>query len=483
MSACCLFLLLLAGPATATAAAPPGDHLAAARRARAAGDAGETRRLYEEVLKDDPRNPELALEFAEALLDTNDAATAGRVLAILVAAQPDRPGPRRALARALLALGKPDEAVEHARRAARLDPKNLEGTTLLGFALVAANRPGEAVASFRLVLAAHPHDRDAHGGLAMAYAALGDPRAEKEFQTVLAAAPEARYFWQYADYLWRSHETERGNLQMEKALAAAPGDPRLLAAFGVELLDQGRFEDAARRLREAREAGNTSPALLTQLGSAEIENSRFDEAERILREAVAAAPDEASARHRLGVLLILVGKPEAARAELVRATELDKNAALSWLDLGRAEEAAGNLDAAEAAYRRALEIQPDLSRALYLLGLLLSRGDRKDEGREKMALYQAAYEKEQSRRQVETSRRAGINLGWVELRQKRFRKALSLFERYPDEAEALRGAAEALSALGRRREALAALERAFVRAPEDRGIAWRLLEERRKGKS
>ncbi len=96
---------------------------------------------------------------------------------------------------------------------------------------------------------------------------------------------------------------------------------------------------------------------------------------------------------------------------------------------------------------------------------------------------QAAYEREQGRRQEETSRAAEINLGWVELRQRRFEKALAQFERHPDDAEALRGAAEALSALKRRREAIAALERALVLKPEDRAISWRLREERGKPRS
>src|SRR2546423_1425101 len=137
MSACCLFLVLLAGPGAperAVESPRPAGVLEEARKARAAGDAKETRRLYEQALSRDPRNPALALEFAEALLDANDPAAAGRILAVLVSAEPDRPGPRRALARALLALGKVDEALVHARRAARLDPKNLDGMTLLGFA-------------------------------------------------------------------------------------------------------------------------------------------------------------------------------------------------------------------------------------------------------------------------------------------------------------------------------------------------------------
>src|SRR5947207_2180860 len=109
MSASCLFLvLLLAGPQAPVPAQgpPPAGVLDEARKARAAGDVPETRRLYEQALSRDPRNPNLALEFAEALLDANDPAAAGRILAVLVAAEPDRPGPRRALARSLLARGK-----------------------------------------------------------------------------------------------------------------------------------------------------------------------------------------------------------------------------------------------------------------------------------------------------------------------------------------------------------------------------------------
>ena len=487
MPLCCLLLLFLSRPGVAPAPPEPSrqvaDLVGAARKARASGDLKEARRLYEEALSRDPKSGLLALELAETLQDAGDAARAERILSRLVALAPDRPAPRRALARALLALGRSEEALEHARAAAERDPKNVDGATLLGFAFVASGRPEQAVACFRRALSARPRDRNARGGLAMAYASLSDSRAEKEFETVLAAAPEARYHWQYAEYLWKSRDVERGNRQMEKALEASRGDAVLLEAYGNQLFEQGRFPEAARRLTEARAAGASSPDLLFELGSAELENSHFEDAERLLREAIAAAPERVEARHRLGVLLLLVGKPEAARQELAPVAEQSKSSAGPWFDLGRAEEALGHLDAAESAYRRALQIEPENSRALYLLGLVLSRQGRAEESRREMALYQAAYEREQGRRQEETSRAAEINLGWVELKQMKFEKALARFERHPDDAEALRGAAEALSALKRRREAIAALERALVLKPEDRAISWRLREERGKPRS
>src|SRR5262249_50398719 len=209
----------------------------------------------------------------------------------LVSLAPARAAPHRALARAQLALGKPAPALEHAKAAATLEPKNGEGTILLGFAQLAGGQPEDAVASFRRALAGRPGDRDARGGLAMSHAALSDPRARAEFETVLAAKPEARYYWQFAEYLWKIRDVERGNAQMEKALEAARGDAVLLAAYGMQLFEQERFPDAARRLKEARAAGQTDYEVVYQLGSAELEQSHFEEAERILREAIAAEPN------------------------------------------------------------------------------------------------------------------------------------------------------------------------------------------------
>ena len=481
-------LLLVVAGATVTpppapardARAPVAEAATAARKARSQGDLEAARRLYLEALRLDPASGVLALELGETCLDAGDAAAAERVLSRLVAAAPDRAPPRRALARALLALGRPEAALEQARAAAEIEPKSLDGMVLLGFSMVASGRPEDAVAVFRRALARRPKDRDAHGGLAMAYAALSDPRAAAEFETVLAQKAEARYHYQFAEYLWRVGDPDRGNLQMEKALDASRGDGVLLEAYGMQLFDQGKFPECARRLKEARAAGRNDYDLISTLGSAELENSHFDEAERILREAVAAAPDRPEARHRLGVLLLLAGKPAEARQELARLVELDTSAQ-PRMDLARAEEALGNLDAAEAAYRRALEISPDLARARYLYGVLLSRRGRTEESRRELALYQAAYDREQAERQKQSSAKAEIAMGWVLLRQRKFENALARFQRHPDHADALRGEAEAFSALGRRREALAALERALVLKPDDRAIAWRLREERQKG--
>ena len=379
----------------------------------------------------------------------------------------------------LLATGRPEEALAHARRAAQIDPGNPLADLLIGYGLLATEKPEEAIAAFQRVLAIHPESVEARGGVAMSYGVMGDPRAEKEFAAVLAAVPrDRRYHRQFAEYLWREGETGRGNREMERAIHLGPSDPILRLDYGKQLHEQGRFLDAARQLERARDAGAQDPSLLYLLGSAELENAHFPQAERWLSEAIASAPSRTDARQLLGLLFLLQGRADDARRQLVKAAETDPDSAAIQLDLGRAAEAQGDLPAAEAAYRSALTKETQLFRVHYLLGALLSRQRRLDEARQELALYDKAYREDQARLQREGSLHAELNLGRAELHKGRLAEALSQFERHPSNVEALRGAAAALSRQGRHVEAAAKLERALLLAPDDRRLRYEIGRER-----
>jgi tetratricopeptide (TPR) repeat protein len=383
-------------------------------------------------------------------------------------------------ARALLGSGHPVEALPHARLAAVLDPKNADSQTLWGYALLATGGLEEATGAFDRALAISPGLLEARAGLAQAYGFLGDARAELEFAAVLKAAPgQPRYRKLYAEFLWNKGEAVRGNREMEKALELAPAAAGLRLEYGMELHAQGRFVDAARELARARKDGATDPILLYDLGSAELENGNFPAAERWLKEAIAQAPKDAAPRQILGLVYLVTGRPAEARKELQAGAAADPSSAAMQLDLGRATEALGDLAGAEAAYRRALELSPGLYRVHYLLGALLSRQRRTEEARAEMALYEKAYQEEQSRVYQEASLRVELNLGWTLLHQGNLDDALVQFERHPDQLEALRGSAEALSRMGRHAEAVAALEKALVLAPEDRTLRYAIARERR----
>ncbi len=251
---------------------------------------------------------------------------------------------------------------------------------------------------------------------------------------------------------------------MESLLAAAPAGFRLKlrTEYAASLMEQQRFTQAARELERIWKDGARDYEVVLFLGASLGQIGRFDEAVRRLREAIAIAPEKLPAHHILGRILLLQQKPEEAVVELERAAALQPDSAGIQLDLGSAYEAAKKPDKAEAAYREALRLDETLTRAHYNLGTLLARTGRREEAAQHIAVYQAAFQKEQEAAFRGGSRKAELNLGWVALRNGQPERALEQFERHPDDPDALKGAARALVQLGRDAEAFQKYERALA---------------------
>ncbi|HEU5250128.1 MAG TPA: tetratricopeptide repeat protein [Thermoanaerobaculia bacterium] len=324
-----------------------------------------------------------------------------------------------------------------------------------------------------------PSDAAGLAELAAKYAEVEDPRAAEAYERAIAAAPgNLPLRVEFAEFLWHIRELDRGNSQMEAVIRRAPDNLKLKAHYGANLAAQGKYGQASEQLEAARRGGFDNADVLYYLGSALWETGQLDLAAARLSEAAAKAPQKAAIRHRLGRLLIFQGQPAAAVTELSRASELDPTSAEVLLDLGRALEASREIARAEAAYRRALELDPEGSLGHYLLGTLLARSGRREEAAEHVAHYRKAFQNEQERRFRAGSRQAELNLGWTKLKERRFEEALAQFNRHPDDVEALRGASQALSALGRHAEAVRALERARSLAPENPALRYALDRER-----
>ncbi len=393
---------------------------------------------------------------------------------------------RRLYAKALddLRGGRSREAAAGAAHVAELDPKNPRVWVLLGLARVASGDTAQAISAFERAVALAPADRVALAGLASVYGSVSDPRAFEAYERAIAAdATNLPLRAEYAEFLWGARRYERGNAEMDRVLEAAPRNTRLRVHYGLSLADQGQYAEAVRQFEAARRAGDSSAEVVLYLGTSLWQAGRLEEATSKLREAAALAPGEAEPRHRLGTLLILRGEPAEAAATLQEAARLAPDSAPIALDLGRALEAAGRTKEAEAAYRRALSLDPDLSVAHYTLGTLLSRTARREEAEKELAVYRRDFRQKEERRFQNSSRAAELALGRTLLESGKLEEALAQFAHLPDDAEALRGSAEALSRLGRHAEAVAALERARRLEPDNTALAWQLDREREKIKS
>ncbi len=336
-----------------------------------------------------------------------------------------------------------------------------------------------AAGAYERALAAEPRSLAALYGLASAYAALGDRRAEDTYRRVLAADPSdgpARLG--LAELYWEQGRVEDGNAQMEKLLARDPYNTRLRGRYAEVLMGQQRFVQAAAELGRLCGAGACDAGRMQQWAEALLETGRFDASAAAWRKAIAAQSAQASSYYGLGRLLLLKGDAAGAAEALSRAASLEPGAAGIRVEYGRALEALGRHGPAEEQYREALSLDPQMPRAHYALGTLLARTSRSEEARAEIALYQASFDGEQKRRQRESSRRARLALAWTELSAGRAEEALRIFEDLPEDPETLRGRAAALSALSRHAEAARALEAALALTPGDARLAWALSRER-----
>jgi Flp pilus assembly protein TadD len=104
--------------------------------------------------------------------------------------------------------------------------------------------------------------------------------------------------------------------------------------------------------------------------SAAIQQGRLQTAENLAREQLRAYPTDENILTLLGLSVQMQGRPNDAALFFQELTRLQPDAAIHWNNLGSVLRAAGQGEAAEAAYRRALALAPRDSHVLENLGLL-----------------------------------------------------------------------------------------------------------------
>ncbi|PYQ04365.1 MAG: hypothetical protein DMF82_10835 [Acidobacteria bacterium] len=164
------------------------------------------------------------------------------------------------------------------------------------------------------------------------------------------------------------------------ALAAVAASPPAGAKLErARMLERaGSYGWAMDLYLEALEAAHGDEGAYEGLVRVALKSGRVAEAERFLRER-AAGPAPVSARIALGLLAHNRDQPAEALESLAAAAQADPRSMRAVLLGAEVQEATGNLDAAEALARRALEISPGDAEAEGMLATAsLARG-RTDE--------------------------------------------------------------------------------------------------------
>src|SRR5262249_42876672 len=158
---------------------------------------------------------------------------------------------------------------------------------------------------------------------------------------------------------WRRRTPRRSN---EPSRRRRPRVPSYFA-LGEAYRKAGRAEEAIRAYRQARRLAPDDARAPVAASELLLTRGEADAAIRLLEPALARMPDDSGALNSLAVLYARKQRFDDALSLLSKAVRISPDYPLSWLNLGVALEAKGDRQGAEAAYRQALLLQPDFTRA------------------------------------------------------------------------------------------------------------------------
>jgi tetratricopeptide (TPR) repeat protein len=152
-------------------------------------------------------------------------------------------------------------------------------------------------------------------------------------------------------------------------ISCTPPGPRALLK-GERLIGEGKYEAAITKLEEATRLLPREAQAWNHLGLAYHGARRFADAIRAYQQALALDHNLAAAQYNLGSLHLERADLNAAITTLTTFTGLQPQSDFGWLKLGTACLRAGQLDAAERSFNRALQINNRPPAALNGLGLV-----------------------------------------------------------------------------------------------------------------
>jgi serine/threonine-protein kinase len=158
-------------------------------------------------------------------------------------------------------------------------------------------------------------------------------------------------------------------------LPPVPADAQRYYDRGTEALREGAYLVARTNLEEATRLFDRYALAYARLAEADTELDEEDTAQRRLVRLSTLVPDKSrlpeEERLRVrAVEAIVLHDPDAAVAAYRDLTARRPNDAGAWLDLGRAQEAGGQLTDASASYRRAIQEDSQYAPAYLRLGVV-----------------------------------------------------------------------------------------------------------------
>jgi tetratricopeptide (TPR) repeat protein len=158
----------------------------------------------------------------------------------------------------------------------------------------------------------------------------------------------------------------------QRQLSAA--EVRLNMDQGLQLFNQGEYEQALTAFNTALELDDQQPALWANIGNTHSKLNRTDQAVEAYQKAIELAPEDPTLYQNMGGLYASMGDTDKARELYQKAVSLSaygdpRDAAVNYYNMGVTFINSGNTEEAIEALTKALEADPEYAEAHYQLGI------------------------------------------------------------------------------------------------------------------
>lgn len=275
-----------------------------------------------------------------------------------------------------------DQAIAMYRRALQVSPDDKPVLLNLGLVYLRREDHTRALPLFARVVALEPANVQARQLAAVCRVYLGDLEpAIRDLEQLRAAAPrdEDVLFLLGFAYL-KSHDSERAKGVFEQMFQTL-GSVRAQFLLGRASYEATLFPQAEESFLEVLRLDPKFPGARLELGKVYISLRRPDDATREFQTALKENPADADAGYFLGAVLVQADRYAEGISYLERATKAKPDFWAPFFYLGKAKLRSNQPAAAVSLLERAVKLNSDDATAAYLLGQALEDCGRNEEAR------------------------------------------------------------------------------------------------------
>ncbi|GAB4304931.1 MAG: hypothetical protein Fur0025_46890 [Oscillatoriaceae cyanobacterium] len=326
---------------------------------------------YQQAIKIEPKFAGVYRNLAKVWTQLNKSAEAADCSYAALSLEPEKFSAPECvnLGNTLVRYGKMDQGISCYRRALALNPNLVGAYQNLGEALKRQGKLDEAAVYYQkaIELSKKAAGRSSLSGQKQA--------TQNGNRAVGTMAPEdADACIVLAEHYGSKGKWAEAIAVVQKAIALQPKSAAAYKIFGKALQSTGKLEEARQCYLKALQLQPNFAEVHANLGSLSAQQQRWQAAISHYQKALELNPQFAGAYRNLAKVFERSGQPAAAALSWYQALTLEPQAgtAEQYLTVGNAVFQQGKVDEALSCYRRAIELNPNLSQAYHNVGEVLS---------------------------------------------------------------------------------------------------------------